>query len=235
MKSWERYLRYIFHPGGCWICHRGFGKALCSSCWRHLPHIAYPGPCRYCGQPALSISESCAACLEDKPSFDRLIVGQEYLWPWTDWISDIKFYAHKEKAQLLALYMAEQVEKGVKQGWEPPSVLIPVPLHRKRLQERGFNQAQLLAMSVGRILSVPVNTVAVTRIKETHAQSGLAAEQREGNVHAAFSLGPMDGLSGSHVAVVDDVVTTFNTVNSVSKLLKKRGVLQVTVISGCVA
>jgi len=108
-----------------------------------------------------------------------------------------------------------------------PEVLLPVPLHRNRLLDRGYNQAFEIAQSLSQLLDIPVDTRALCRIRDTDSQSGLSAYQREKNILKAFAYDA--SAPYSHVAVVDDIVTTGSTANEITKTLHRAGVRRVEI------
>lgn len=110
-----------------------------------------------------------------------------------------------------------------------PDVIIPVPLHRKRLQSRGFNQAVLLGEVFSTRLSIPMQTGTLLRIRQTEPQIELSVEERRSNVKGAFAVNEPERISDKRVLLLDDVMTTGSTVNECSKELKKAGALSVTV------
>jgi len=103
-----------------------------------------------------------------------------------------------------------------------PECIIPVPLHKHRLHERGFNQALELARLIARQLKVPLNYSLCRREKATPFQSGLSARQRKQNLRNAFNV--IQTPAYNHVAIFDDVVTTGSTVNELARQLKEEGV-----------
>jgi ComF family protein len=108
-----------------------------------------------------------------------------------------------------------------------PEALLPVPLHSKRLAERGFNQALEIARIVSKTLSIPVLVNAVQRSRATPPQVSLDAKARRGNVRGAFRL--QQSLQAKHVAIMDDVITTGSTVAEVAQVLKMSGVEEVEI------
>jgi ComF family protein len=108
-----------------------------------------------------------------------------------------------------------------------PEVLLPVPLHRKRLLDRGFNQAFEIARALSQLLDIPVDSHALSRIRDTDSQSGLSANQRQKNILKAFAYEASTPYS--HVAVVDDIITTGSTANEITKTLHRTGVEQVEI------
>lgn len=107
-----------------------------------------------------------------------------------------------------------------------PDLIIPMPLHRKRLQERGFNQALEIAKPVSRALKIPIDQ-AVIRSKATLPQSTLHADERKRNMAKAFTT--TRSYAGLHVAVIDDVMTTGHTVTALAQLLIRHGAARVDI------
>jgi ComF family protein len=101
--------------------------------------------------------------------------------------------------------------------------IIPVPLHPKRLRQRGFNQASLLARRVGAALKIPVDYASLKRSRWTEPQTGLTRRQRAANVRDAFRLKTPEKVRGKSILLVDDVLTTGETVNQCVRALKKVG------------
>lgn len=97
--------------------------------------------------------------------------------------------------------------------------MIPVPLHPRRLRERGFNQALEIARPIRKILGIPIDIASVARSKYTRAQSGLSALERKGNVMDAFVS--YEDYTGLSIAVIDDVITTGHTISEFCQLLKQ--------------
>ena len=110
-----------------------------------------------------------------------------------------------------------------------PDCLIPVPLHARRLAERGFNQAHEIAISISGILNITVLSKNAKRIITTRPQTELGAKQRKHNVRGAFALSRPVTPEYQHIAIVDDVVTTSATVAELARLLKGAGVARVDV------
>lgn len=123
----------------------------------------------------------------------------------------------------------EHVRHRFEEGLPRPDALLPVPLARKRLRERGYNQAAMLAGWIGKHMEIPVDERQLLRIKETPAQQGLDARARKRNLQGAFALRNPAALRGKHVALVDDVLTTGATANGIARLLVDAGAARVDV------
>ncbi|MGD2118806.1 MAG: phosphoribosyltransferase family protein [Chromatiales bacterium] len=140
-----------------------------------------------------------------------------YQSPFDYLVSDFKFRHNLAGGDLLAQLFCQQ-----RQLPTPlPDRLIPVPLHRRRLRQRGFNQAQLLATAIGRQIGIAVDHQLVQRIRHTPAQHELSGKQRRRNLRGAFEL--TADCKGLSLAIVDDVVTTGSTVNELARVLKQAG------------
>lgn len=110
-----------------------------------------------------------------------------------------------------------------------PDRLLPVPMATKRLRQRGYNQAAMLARWLGRDLDLPVDEQLLLRPQDTIAQQQLDARQRQRNLLKAFALAPGAQVQGQHLALVDDVLTTGATAHSLARLLLHAGARQVDV------
>jgi ComF family protein len=113
-------------------------------------------------------------------------------------------------------------------GLSHPDTLIPVPLHQLRFMKRGFNQAGELGRHVSKVLGIRLLTSALRRRRHTQAQSGLSRKQRRKNVHGAFYWHG-SRLTGRHVALIDDVMTTGTTVTECARVLRKAGAKRVDI------
>ena len=110
-------------------------------------------------------------------------------------------------------------------------LIIPVPLHPKRLRWRGFNQAVLLARQVSRVSNIPLDPFVLCRLRETPPQTQLGEDERRTNVRGAFMLHPEKQIDNKNVLLVDDVYTSGATVNECSRTLTKGGAKQVYVLT----
>jgi ComF family protein len=110
-------------------------------------------------------------------------------------------------------------------------MIVPVPLHARRLRSRGFNQAVLLGEVLARQWHLPLARQALKRIRWTEPQISLSAEERRVNVKGAFAVPDIAAVMGKHVLLLDDVFTTGSTVEECSRVLKRSGAAAVTVIT----
>jgi len=218
--NWLYFIRSAIYPSSCQLCGcRTDGTLdLCSGCRLDLP-LAADG-CRRCGAALAGAAGSvvCGACQRHPPPFDRTLVLARYQPPVDRLIQRLKFSRQLGIARLLGTLMAEQAAA----HGHLPQALIPVPLHARRLRERGFNQSLELCRTLSRHLDIPILDRACYRRRPTPAQSGLPARARRANVRGAFGAGTLPKLE--RVAIVDDVMTTGSTVAELARTLRRRGV-----------
>ena len=112
-------------------------------------------------------------------------------------------------------------------------LIVPVPLHTRRLWRRRFNQSAMLAVALGRLCRVPVDCFALMRVRPTASQVGLSADQRRRNVAGAFRVDKDEAprIAGRKLVVVDDVITTGATAEACARVLKRAGAARVDVLA----
>ncbi len=172
----------------------------------------------------------CGVCQQTPPAFDASIVACDYAAPADHLIQALKFQARLALAPLFAdlLARAVQDQRGMV-GQTEADLLTAVPLSAARLAARGFNQASEIARSLSNRLHLPLATQLCIRVRETSAQAGLPLKQRHVNMRGAFIVSPAaPDLSGKHVMVVDDVMTSGRTLHELAACLKRYGASRVT-------
>jgi ComF family protein len=167
--------------------------------------------------------------LQRSPAFTRVIAPWRYDFPVDALITRFKHRADWPTGRLLGGLLAEHLHHRFDEGLSRPDALLPVPLAKKRLRERGYNQAAMLAGWIAKSLQLPVNEQQLQRIKETPTQQGLDARARKRNLNGAFALKEPAWFEGRHLALVDDVVTTGSTAERIARLLLKAGARRVDV------
>ena len=170
----------------------------------------------------------CGRCLRHPPPQDRACAAFRYAAPLDRLVQRLKFGRRLGLARLTGALLATAAQSG---HWERPELLIPVPLHDMRLRQRGYDQAQAIAREAGRRLGIPVDAHACRRVRATAPQTGLALADRRRNVRGAFAVQKPPAVS--HVAVVDDVMTTGATAGALALALKRAGVARVDVWALC--
>lgn len=146
------------------------------------------------------------------------------------WIHDFKYPGRglsgcDPRAQAVVSELVVRV--GLESYERPPELVVPIPLHPRRLRERGFNPAALLARNLSRAWDVPWNPVALRRLRDTPSQTRLDRDERQANVRDAFRA---RGRQPAHVCVLDDVVTTGATLEAAARALRAAGSTHVTAV-----
>ena len=156
-----------------------------------------------------------------------LLTPFEYREPLRSVILDYKFKGCHAYAPLLSEMMKDYLMSF--DIWQDVDMIIPVPLHEKRLKERGYNQAELLANYVSEYTKAPLNTAALTRVRNTRRQSGLTGTDRITNVAGAFKCG--EDMRGKTIVLLDDIYTTGNTIQSCAAPLKEAGAYRICAVT----
>ncbi len=141
-------------------------------------------------------------------------------------IQSFKYGSKFKHGRVLTTLLASEIQAN-NTGLSKPDVLVPVPLHWRRQLKRGFNQAEVIARTLGSDLGFPVNTRLIARARSTKAQEGLSRRERQSNLRKAFI--PTGDVQGLSIAVIDDVVTTSSTAEAVARCLKQAGAKQVQI------
>ncbi|MDQ0126995.1 ComF family protein [Pseudomonas lini] len=152
-----------------------------------------------------------------------------YDFPVDSLVVRFKHQSNWPMGRLLAQLLGQFLQHRFDEGLPRPDCLLPVPLAKKRLRQRGYNQAAMLAHWLGTSLDLPVNEQLLKRIKETPAQQGLNAKARKHNLRSAFTLLNAEQVKGRRVALIDDVLTTASTADAISRLLIEAGARRVDV------
>ena len=152
----------------------------------------------------------------------------DYAAPWDHLVTAFKFHSALDLGPVFAGGIANTVAAA---ATALPSLLLPVPLARARLRERGYNQAWELARRVGRGLGIRADATLLLRFRDTSHQLSLPPAARAGNVRGAFAVEPRRRaeLAGRSIAIVDDVMTTGSTAAEIAALLKQAGAAHVSV------
>lgn len=217
-------LRFLL-PQDCLLCGAAIAATeedlpICAACGADLPRLP-PEHCPVCALPTAE-GETCGACLGKSPSFDATLAPLIYAFPVDRLAQALKYHHRLALAGWLGHLLADELDRMQTR----PDLIVPMPLHPRRLAERGFNQALELARPLSRLSGIPLDWTAVARNLDTPPQASLPWQARKKNVRGAFLC--MQDLTGRHVLVVDDVMTTGATLNELARSLKVRGAARVT-------
>jgi ComF family protein len=230
LPPWPRLAQFML-PNRCSLCGNLSHMALCAACdaicWNE-PRLR----CAVCAVPLAGARRRtagpryrCGPCRDAPPAFDATLALADYRAPLDLLARGLKFRARLALAAAFARRLAQEAE-GAFDPADHPDVLMPVPLSRQRLIERGYNQAWEIARPLARALRTRADATLVRRTLHTAPQSRLDSDTRRRNVERAFALTkPVRGL---HVGVVDDVMTSGATLDALAHLLKSAGARRVT-------
>ncbi|MCM0081151.1 ComF family protein [Geomonas sp. Red32] len=229
-----RSLLDILFPPLCHACRSFIPLAgeilICPECLEKTSFLVGP-LCTICGTPFTTEKgrgHLCGDCLGRLP-LHRSRSAVVFAGPVRDLIHGFKYGNRVHLADPLAILMAGALASFREEA--RPELILPVPLHRKRLRERGFNQAQLLAKVLEKRWRVPVETGNLRRIRWTDPQTTLDAEARWLNVSGAFEVKNGKRLAGKRVMLVDDVLTTGSTMRECAEVLLDAGVAEVVAVT----
>ena len=205
----------------CILCGAAAGsEILCARCDSALPRL-HGALCPQCALP-LPAAAVCGACQRRPPSFQQTFAALEYVFPVDSMIHAFKYSGNLALAPLLAGHLVDALH-----AHRRPDVVVPVPLSRMRLRERGFNQSLEIARLVARRLELPWAASLLVRVRDTERQTTLPWRARSANVKGAFACS--SDLQGKHCALVDDVMTTGATLDEAASVLRRRGAESVSV------
>ena len=217
----------------CLLCraHTEWKQPVCQLCLECCP--VPQSFCSVCGLPVVSSSEGvCGQCLQQPPPFDLCLSGYLYEFPVNRIVQRIKYSGRLELIRPITRHLTDILQDFYSDSpW--PEIIIPVPLHKRRLCQRGYDQALLIAREIQQqlryICNLSLDIHCLTRNRVTAPQQGLDAKARRKNLRNAFT---MDNRADyRHVALVDDVVTTGETVSEIARLLKQHSVKRVDIWS----
>ena len=246
-RGWLTRLAGCQLPSQCAVCHAWPAGRVCADC--RSAHAAEHPRCPQCAlrlpvghvMDASSKGVVCADCLRHpRPALlDGCYAAVSYAWPWDACIDAFKFAGQPGWAGPLAQLMAGHAP--VAHALQNCDVLLPMPLHPRRLAERGYNQSLLLARALRQALArtgglhadaVRIRHDVLVRTRHTQPQSALPFAQRQRNVKQAFAV-PAEksaGLTGQRVVLLDDVMTTGASLHAAAQALRTAGVAHLTAI-----
>ncbi len=224
MKNWiESFLSLLF-PRYCVVCSAVLGKGeecLCTSCNIGLPRTNYH--------------------LEEDNFMEKLLWGRVPLVRAFSWffyyrgseyrkiIHRLKYDGQQQVGRIMGAHLATEI---IQNGFfDSIDLIIPVPLHKKRLRKRGYNQSAMIARGISDVTGIPVNNSLVVRKRNTGTQTQQTVFSRSENMEEAFFFTNKEQVKNKHILVVDDVLTTGATISACSKALENAGCWQISVIT----
>jgi ComF family protein len=223
----------LIYPPRCQICqaflqdqvalHGGRELPFCEACFKDFTEINSP-ICSLCGRPfsdGIEQDRVCEDCLRKKPSYDIARAPYLYDGALMTAIHELKYAQRSHLADSLGSLLASFAQTWI--GEMKVSLLMPVPLHPRRLRARGFNQSLLLARCVASRTGADLDFLSLRRTRFTKPQTELRSEERKRNVRKAFEVVKPEAVKGRTILLVDDVATTGSTLSECAKALKRAG------------
>lgn len=223
-RPWRELLAGV--PSQCAVCHAWPARRVCDSC---VARFAAPGPrCATCAVPVPAGVAQCGACVRHPPPVDACLAAVDYGYPWAQVLAAFKFQGDPGWAAALADLLRQA--PGVAPALAAADLLVPVPLSRERLRERGFNQTLMLARCLAPGLT---RATLLLRTRDTPSQSSLPRERRLRNLRGAFALEPLQApaVAGRRVLLLDDVMTTGATLHAAARVLRAAGAAHITALA----
>lgn len=234
MRSVLSCLADVVFPPQCMACGtvlREKKLSFCPDCFSQIEFIRSP-LCSLCGQPFSEPGESdhiCGACLLATPAFSVARALGQYERVLMDVIHRFKYGRKISLGERLGEFMADHSYPSL--AMADYSLIMPVPLHPRKLRQRGFNQAMILAREISRRFSLNLDFLSLQRNVFTEPQVGLGKDMRESNIREAFQVADAGRINGEKIILVDDVYTTGSTVKECARILMKNKAEKVAVLT----
>ena len=224
-NDWISPLIRLFFPHYCAVCEdrlREDEEVLCADCWRRFPRTNFH--------------------LQKDNSVERLFWGKFtlgkatafcYYWQEDDYSRIVRLLKYEGRPDVGVAMGRKMAEELMPSGFfEGVDALIPVPLHEKRMKERGYNQSEQLAIGIREMTGIPLRTDAVVRVRNTETQTHKTAQERYENMQQVFQrTASIESLQGKHVLLIDDVLTTSATLTACADALQKVPDLTISILA----
>jgi len=215
----------VHMPSRCAICRHWPAEPVCETCVTRFAHPVVR--CLTCALPAPEGVLRCGACIQTPPPLARCLSAVDYAWPWRDLVARFKFRQQAGWDRPLAWLMRSAT--GAEDALHDADRVLPIPLSRERLAERGYNQSWLLAR---RLAPDKADPALLLRIRHTPSQRTLPRSGRLANLQGAFALDPMRAreVRDRHLLLVDDVMTSGASLHAAAQVLLQAGAAQVSAL-----
>lgn len=227
----KNFFLNLFFPRHCLGCHQILDddtqSYLCSTCLSSIP-LKGEFACAFCGSPVV-LGKTCPFCIRDH-HLDRLFVATTYEFPLVEKIlKTMKYRFVKSLADHCAQLMIKYFEKKILPAFLAISpIVLPVPLHPRRLNWRGFNQSEIIAQKIAEHFNWPCDPHLIKRIKNLKPQADIKDKKtRRKNVSGIFTCANSETVNNQQVILIDDISTTGSTLDDCARALKSAGAKEV--------
>ncbi|MFH1230900.1 MAG: ComF family protein [Planctomycetota bacterium] len=226
----------LIYPRYCLICYTSLNntdrKALCAECAEQIEFIHQNNVCYKCGTdfgPYATSETPCQECFYHPPRFTKAIGIARYKGIMRELIHQFKYARQKVLLDELSNLL---IERWLRVADSLPHIdfIIPAPLYRKKLKERGFNQSELLAEKLHKATGIPIEINNLIKIQPTPDQASLNSSDRKNNLIDAFEVTHPQSIKDKNILLIDDVLTTGATASEIARTLKKNGAKGVYVL-----
>ena len=215
----------LFWPETCPFCQKVCKEGIAQNAGKGWILTNQRTKVYACGKQIRSMEkEYCYDCMHTHHYYEQGLSLWNHKAPVNQSIYQFKYHNQRRYGELYSQELVKNFQKEIRR-WNP-DVIMPVPLHRARRRKRGYNQAQILAENLGRMLRIPVDSKSLARRKKTSPQKKLGHNERKKNLKNAFAVTPAF-RPVRKVLLVDDIYTTGNTLDAAAKALKEKGVEKV--------
>lgn len=226
IKKVFSYLESLLFPPACPFCEKIMDyreDVVCGKCLQHLPFICEPR-CVKCGKGLENEGNFCEDCKNGNHLYTQGRAVWKYEGVVADSIINYKYHSRKAYGEVYALWIVRCLGYWIKS--KKIDMIIPVPIHEKRREKRGYNQTELIAEKVAVLLNIKYCDDMVIRDKNTTPQKALSVLERMKNMQRAFKV-VKNGFEGKNVLIIDDIYTTGVTMDALSLVLINAGAANV--------
>jgi len=240
VKNLGRGVISLLFPADCKICQHPLEPSnrsfICKNCWDKVKWLRAPY-CSKCSRPLPSSSTLqgispllCPECRRSNSHFKKVFAPTLY-----EGVMKKAIHLLKYNKKTGILWSAEEIIKNYFSYVDFPfsrfDLIVPIPLHRRKLRERGFNQAKLIARVIAKHFQIRLITNNLRRVKVTITQTALSKKERRKNIKGAFKVKDRNKFQAKSVLLVDDVYTTGTTIKEAAKVLKKAKAKEICVFT----
>lgn len=223
----------ILYPQHCPICHdiAPWHEEICPECRRRLPYIRTKR-CRMCGKPVEDSETLCDDCRKFRHSYQEGIGVFLYDDVMRETMAYLKYKHRREYGRVLGNLVFDETREKIR-AWKAEAV-IPVPMYKRKMEERGYNQAEEIARPIAERSGIPLRTDLLIRKEKTAAMKNLTAAERRTNLKNAFAVRKRKEGMPKRIILVDDIYTTGATIDACARALADAGADGIYFLTVCI-